>query len=352
MEDPNITTAEFNTNEWKFMTNPDEVGKLLAMEKPVCYDGFEPSGRLHIGHTLYKAAIVKKLVSKGVTFIFWIADTHSTLSGKSAIDHNKMKILSDYMIAIWKACGLEHPNVKFLRASEEIEKNPLRHHSLVTDISTCFSLSRIMNCCDTISNRREKSNRLDRLNASHILYPCMQCADVFFLSVDACQMGCDQTTINSLAIEYSKRCELKTPLNLSQNVLPGLSWDNKKMSRGSAKHCIYIDDLPEHAHKKIMVSQSNAYEENSFIMKTIEHIIIPWNGKFVINRLGEIATYINMKDIRNEMFGRTISAHDIKYQTAIQLASIMKNVQDNIIGDFSVAKRILIEMGQSPKFFF
>ena len=38
---------------------------------PVCYDGFEPSGRMHIAQGVMKALNVNKLTRAGCTFKFW-----------------------------------------------------------------------------------------------------------------------------------------------------------------------------------------------------------------------------------------------------------------------------------------
>ena len=43
---------------------------------------------------------------------------------------------------------------------------------------------------------------LSFLTASQIFYPCMQCADIFFLKADICQLGMDQRKVNMLAREY------------------------------------------------------------------------------------------------------------------------------------------------------
>jgi tyrosyl-tRNA synthetase len=78
-------------------------------------------------------------------------------------------------------------NVKFLWASEEINKSPNEYWSLVTDISLKFSLSRIKECVGIMG--REAN---DLMPTAQILYPSMQCADVVYLKVDMCQLGMDQ----------------------------------------------------------------------------------------------------------------------------------------------------------------
>lgn len=49
-----------------------ELRNLLAHKPdPVAYDGFEPSGRMHIAQGVMKALNVNKLTRAGVTFKFW-----------------------------------------------------------------------------------------------------------------------------------------------------------------------------------------------------------------------------------------------------------------------------------------
>lgn len=49
-----------------------ELKNLLEKKpNPVAYDGFEPSGRMHIAQGVMKALNVNKLTKSGVTFRFW-----------------------------------------------------------------------------------------------------------------------------------------------------------------------------------------------------------------------------------------------------------------------------------------
>jgi tyrosyl-tRNA synthetase len=66
--------------------------------------------------------------------------------------------------------------VHFLSAGEEINAAPHEYNALLLDIARSFSLQRIMRCTQ-IMGRSET----DELSAAQIFYPCMQCADIFFL---------------------------------------------------------------------------------------------------------------------------------------------------------------------------
>lgn len=68
--------------------------------------------------------------------------------------------------------------VHFLNASEEINKNVAAYNELMLKIAGSFSLGRILKCTQ-IMGRSEK----DDLSAAQIFYPCMQCADIFYLKV-------------------------------------------------------------------------------------------------------------------------------------------------------------------------
>ncbi|KAI8008612.1 Tyrosine--tRNA ligase 1, cytoplasmic [Camellia lanceoleosa] len=59
----------------------------------------------------------------------------------------------------------------------------------------------------------------DELTAAQILYPCMQCADIFFLKADISQLGMDQRKVNVLVREYCDDIKRKNkPIILSHRM--------------------------------------------------------------------------------------------------------------------------------------
>lgn len=96
--------------------------KLEGKMFPRAYDGFEPSGRMHIAQGLLRAVNVNKMVDAGCIFIFWIADYFAMLNGKFNGDLEKIRTVGKYFIEVWKAAGMKLHNVKFIWASEEINK--------------------------------------------------------------------------------------------------------------------------------------------------------------------------------------------------------------------------------------
>ncbi len=88
--------------------NEDELRNLLA-KKPVvvAYDGFEPSGRMHIAQGVMKAINVNKLTKSGCVFKFWVADWFAQLNNKMGGDLKKIQTVGKYMVEVWKAVGMD-----------------------------------------------------------------------------------------------------------------------------------------------------------------------------------------------------------------------------------------------------
>jgi tyrosyl-tRNA synthetase len=109
-----------------------------------CYDGFEPSGRMHIAQGLRKAYSVNKLAEAGCIFIFWVADWFGLLNDKMGGDLDKIKVVGKYFVEVWKAAGMKMSNVKFLWASNHIQRNSSKYWLGVMDIARKNTITRIM----------------------------------------------------------------------------------------------------------------------------------------------------------------------------------------------------------------
>lgn len=224
----------------------EEMLRLFnACPNPVAYDGFEPSGRMHIAQGLMKKNFVNALTDMGYTFIFWVADWFAFLNHKMGGDLEKIKVVGRYMIEVWKASGMNMDRVRFLWASEEFSKHGDEYWALVLDIATKNSVNRITRCTQ-IMGRGDKG-----LSSSQIIYPCMQAADIFFLGVDTCQLGLDQRKINMLAREYADSVGLPKPSILSHPMVPGLKRGQEKMSKSMPDTAIFMEDPADEVARKI-----------------------------------------------------------------------------------------------------
>ena len=219
------------------------------------YDGFEPSGRMHIAQGVFKAMNVNKCTEEGTnaTFVFWVADWFALMNDKMGGDLDKIKTVGEYLIEVWKAAGMNLEHVVFKWASEEITNRADTYWPTMLDVARRFNITRIKKCCQ-IMGRMEGS-----LTAAQVLYPLMQCTDVFFLKADICQLGVDQRKVNMLAREYCDAANIRhKPIILSHHMLYGLKAGQEKMSKSDPDSAIFMEDSAEDVRRKIQ----NAYCPN------------------------------------------------------------------------------------------
>lgn len=125
----------------------DELRDLVSRKELFrCYDGFEPSGRMHIAQGIMKSINVNKITKAGGIFIFWVADWFALLNNKMDGDLDKIRTVGRYFVEVWKAAGMDLANVQFLWASDEINKRAEEYWSLVIDISRKFNITRVKKC--------------------------------------------------------------------------------------------------------------------------------------------------------------------------------------------------------------
>lgn len=143
-------------------------------------------------------------------------------------------------------------NVRFLWASDEINAHADAYWTLVMDIARTNNIKRIQRCC-TIMGRKEE----EEMSAAQIFYPCMQCADVFHLQADICQLGMDQRKVNMLAREYAGENKKKyrfKPIVISHHMLMGLKEGQEKMSKSDVESAIFMEDTAADVARKIKKS--------------------------------------------------------------------------------------------------
>jgi len=236
----------------------DQLREMLADDSytPIAYDGFEPSGKIHIAQGLLRAINVNKMTKAGVHFKFWVADWFALMNNKMGGDLDKIKIVGNYFIEVWKACGMDMENVEFLWASDVM--NDTDYWLKVINIGRTNTVTRITRCAQ-IMGRSEK----DSLSAAQIFYPCMQCADIFHLKADITQLGMDQRKVNVLAREVAPKLGFKKPVVVSHHMLMGLGEPTdkgltgadaaieKKMSKSDPNSAIFMTDTTEEINRKL-----------------------------------------------------------------------------------------------------
>ncbi|XP_039052234.1 tyrosine--tRNA ligase 1, cytoplasmic-like [Hibiscus syriacus] len=313
----------------------DELLNLLTHKpEPICYDGFEPSGRMHIAQGVVKAINVYKLTSAGCRVKIWIADWFAQLNNKMGGDLKKIKVVGQYLIEIWKAVGMDlNGKVEFLWSSDEINSRASEYWPLVMDIARRNKLPRIMRCCQ-IMGRSEQ----DELSAAQILYPCMQCADIFFLKADICQLGMDQRKVNVLAREYCDDIKRKNkPIILSHHMLPGLQQGQEKMSKSDPSSSIFMEDEEAEVNVKIKKAYCPPKTvEGNPCLEYIKYIIFPWFNEFKVERNadnGGDKTYKNFEELVSDYESGQLHPGDLKPALSKALNKILQPVRDHFNND-------------------
>lgn len=298
-----------------------------------CYDGFEPSGRMHIAQGVMKAINVNRLIESGGIFVFWVADLFALLNNKLWGDLDKIQTTGKYFIEVWKAVGMKMSNVKFLWASEHIQADSEKYWMRVLDIATKHTITKMVKCTQIMG--REES---DDLSVAQLLYPCMQAADVFFLKTDICQLGQDQKKVNMLARDYvtnnySNDKSIEKPVVLSNIMIPGLMKGCFKMSKSDPDNAIFMEDTEEEIKRKIKKAYCPEMDlfENPCI-DWFKYFIQGYYGEFELQRKEEHGgnkLYKDIKEVEEDFVKGDLFPKDLKDNLARGLNNILEPVRQH-----------------------
>eukprot|EP01040_Poterioochromonas_malhamensis_P018860 gene18860-22115_t len=281
---------------------------------------------MHIAQGVLRAINVNKLTSTGCIFKFWVADWFAQLNNKMDGDLKKIQAVGQYMIEIWKAIGMDMRNVRFLWASEEINAHAEEYWTLVMDIARVNNLARIQRCC-TIMGRKDT----DEMSAAQIFYPCMQCADVFFLKADICQLGLDQRKVNMLAREYAAEKKKKfKPVIVSHHMLLGMKEGQEKMSKSDPDSAIFMEDSVEDVRRKVKKAYCPPQvAEKNPILDYTKHIILGYYGKITITTSEGPVEYTNYDTLEADYVSGKIHPGDLKPAVSEALNRILEPVRQH-----------------------
>ncbi len=318
----------------------EELRELLSKKKnPVAYDGFEPSGNIHIAQGLLRAINVNKMTTAGVKFKMLVADWHAWLNNKLGGDLDKIHTVGKYFEEVWRASGMDLDNVEFVNCSTFVDDPD--YWKKVVQVARHTTIQRMLRC-GQIMGREEKEMQY----TSQVLYPAMQTADIFHLKVDICQLGMDQRKVNILARELGPKLGLWKPVAVHHHMLMGLQQqsagegDDKiertitlKMSKSKPDAAIFMTDSVADVERKI----GNAYcpakqiEENP-VLEYCKHIIFEKQSSLTIERPTKFGGELRLKsfdELANAYASGKLHPQDLKKAVAaainIQLEPVRKH---------------------------
>jgi len=317
----------------------DDLDALFDKDKQlIAYDGFEPSGRIHIAQGILRAINVNKLTKAGVKFKMLVADWHAWANNKLGGDLEKIKTTGRYMIEVWKACGMDLDNVEFVWASDLVKDD--NYWMTVMKVARASTLNRVIRC-GQIMGRSEK----DVLQASQILYPCMQAADIFYLEADICQLGLDQRKVNMLAREIGQKLGYWKPVIISHHMLMGLLEPPKdvtdavemaiamKMSKSKPDSAVFMTDPEDEVNRKIRKAYcpEGIVKENP-ILEYCRYILFERFDKFIVERpekWGGNLEYSSYEQLESDFAEKKLHPADLKQAVARYINELLKPIRDH-----------------------
>ena len=333
----------------------EELKQLLETKThPIAYDGFEPSGKLHIAQGIVRAINVNKMMQSGIKFKMWVADWFGWMNNKMDGDLEKLRVVGKYQIETWKACGMDTDKVEFLWAKDVMSDD--EYWKKVVNVARANNVKRITRCSQIMGRSESES-----LSAAQIFYPCMQCADIFHLKADITQLGMDQRKVNMLAREVGPKLGFWKPVVVSHHMLMGLGKPTAtnltgadrgiemKMSKSKPDTAIFMTDTYEEIKRKINKAYcpEKVVDENP-ILEYCKYIIFEKFPTIEIERpekWGGNLSFENYDSLVSTYRKGDLHPMDLKVAVVNKIDALVKPVRDHFEKNSSARK--LLEQVQS-----
>jgi tyrosyl-tRNA synthetase len=266
------------------IVTPQELRELLASkDKPVAYNGFEPSGLMHLGTGLLSALKIMDLVRAGVRYKVLLATWHAWLNNKFGGDMEKIRIAAKYFIEGWTALGVDPSAVEYVMADDLVSRS--EYWETLLRVASRVTLNHVVRALPIMGRTQSEA-----LKFGAYIYPMMQVTDIFMLGADIAQLGMDQRKANMLAKEVGPTLGLWSPVAVHHHLLAGLTGPRKmgmdenealdaqissKMSKSKPDTAIFIHDSPEEIRSKIRKAYCpERVIENNPIVDYVQHLIL------------------------------------------------------------------------------
>lgn len=212
-----------NTSE---IVSAEELAEILKKEEKIAYIGFEPSGRIHLGHYLQ----IKKMMDlqkAGFKIIILLADLHAYLNQKGTMD--EVRALGEENRKVFEAMGLI---ADYVYGSEFQLKE--EYTIDVYKLALATTLNRARRSMEVIAREDENPK------VASVVYPLMQVNDIKHLNADVAVGGMEQRKIHMLSREILPSMGYKAPVCIHNPILTGLDGEGKMSS--SKGNFIAVDD--------------------------------------------------------------------------------------------------------------
>ncbi len=263
----------------------EELRTLLAKGgTPRAYVGLEPSGLMHIGTGLIVGQKIADLVKAGFHAIIFLADWHAYINDKLDGSLQAIQTCAEYFRDGFRALGVPD-SVEFLYANEFVT-HP-EYWQKVISVSKASTVARIRRAL-TIMGRKEEEADLD---ASKLIYPAMQVADISWMGLDLAYGGMDQRHAHMLYRDVAPKLGWKQVVALHTPLLPSLEGGGRmdpvagKMSKSKPDSSVLINDPATEVERKIGKAFCPPKDtEDNPVLAIAKLILLPRHGTFTVTR--------------------------------------------------------------------
>ncbi len=320
---------ELATRNTLEVVTADELRSLfITKSKPTAYIGYEPSGFVHTGQLITSAKILD-LQNAGVEVTIFLADWHALINDKVGGNMENIRVCGDYLKECFLAAGVKD-TAKFVWASDLIDHSS--YWEKFIRIAKASSLQRIKRAM-TIMGRTDDEAEID---ASKVMYPPMQAADIFELGVDIAYAGMDQRRAHMLARDAADKLGWKKPIAIHTPLLVSLQGGERmdpveaKMSKSKPNSAVYLHDTPQEISKKIKDAFCPPEVEGNPVMDIMKLIVFPRLGSIKIERpvkYGGPVEFKSFDELAAAYAGGKLHPQDLKKGTADSLGQILEPVR-------------------------
>lgn len=311
---------------------PEELPLLFEREsRPKAYIGFEPSGRLTVGH-LVTARKMRDLQEAGCELTVFLADWHAWINDKLGSSLERIEAAGRYMQAAFIALGVDAGSARF-RWAHELTGNA-DYWARVVRVAKATSLARTKRAM-TILGRTEEEASLD---SAKLFYPSMQAADIFELPVDIAYAGIDQRRAHVLAREVAHHYHWPVPLAVHTPLIsslkgggrmdPAMMGVEKKMSKSDPSSAITLPASEAEIRERLAGAFCPAKElEGNPVVELARHVVIPWESTLKIERAakhGGPVEFGTEADFVQAWTTGTLHPADLKGAVAASLVRILE----------------------------
>lgn len=251
-------------------------------DRPTAYIGYEPSGFVHTGQ-LITAKKIADLQEAGVDVTIFLADWHAFINDKLGGKLENIRACGEYLKECFLAAGVKD-SVRFVWASDLVGRASYWEKFLrISKVSSLMRIKRAM----TIMGRTEDEAEMD---ASKVMYPPMQAADIFELGVDIALAGMDQRRAHMLARDAAEKLGWRKPIALHTPLLVSLLGSGRmdpveaKMSKSNPDSAVFLHDPPEEISRKLKGAFCPAELENNPVIEIMRLVVFPRLGRVKIDR--------------------------------------------------------------------